>query len=73
MARAAGSVTRLAVPSTTTDSPACSGVTAQRGSAARLRALRELPPVLKAKAPSRQQPQTAARWGAPSGPVVATQ
>jgi hypothetical protein len=53
------SVTRLATPSTTTDSSAGSALTTHLEFTARLRALRERPPVLKCKAPLVQTPQTA--------------
>ena len=54
-----------------------SGATVQRGSARRLRALRDAPPVLKKNAPkapsSCQTPHTTAAWGAPEGSTVPTQ
>src|SRR5262249_47533938 len=43
------------------------------GLAVRLRALRDLAPVLNQKAPSNHTPQITMTWGAPSGRVVAIQ
>src|SRR5215831_12626010 len=43
------------------------------GSSARLRALRDLVPVLNQKLSPNQRPQTIIRWGAPLGRVVAIQ
>lgn len=66
-------MTTSAVPSTTTGSTGLSVVTTQRGSAARLRALRERRLLENQNAPSCQTPQTGMACGRPSGQLVATQ
>ena len=67
------STTRSARPSTITGSRGSSVVMAQRGSAARLRALRERTPLENHSRPSRHTPQTGITCGAPSGRTVAHQ
>jgi hypothetical protein len=67
------SVTRAAVPSSTTGSRASSVVIVQRGSAARLRAFRERRPLENQSRPSNQTPQTGMTCGRPSGRTVAHQ
>jgi hypothetical protein len=62
-----------ATPSTTTGSMALSVVTTQRGSARRLRALRDRALLLNQTDSSCQIPQTGITWGRPSGHTVATQ
>jgi hypothetical protein len=64
---ASGSETKLALPSTTTGSSASSVVTTQRGSAARLRALRDRGPLLNHTASPSHTAQTGIECGRPSG------
>jgi hypothetical protein len=66
-------VTTSASPSITTGSTAFSVVTTQRGSAARLRTLRDPRLLENQNAPSCQTPQTGMACGRPSGQRLATQ
>jgi hypothetical protein len=70
---APSSRTTSAIPSTTTGSIALSMVTTQRGSARRLRALRDCALLLNQTDSWCQIPQTGITWGRPSGPTVAIQ
>src|SRR5215211_1385437 len=70
---AASSRITSATPSRTTGSMWLSVVTTQRGSARRLRALRDCTLLLNQTDSSCQIPQTGITWGRPSGHTVATQ
>ena len=69
----AGATIRAAVPSSTTGLRASSVVRVQRGSVARLRALRDPRPLENQSRPSSHTPQTGMTCGAPSGRTVAHQ